>query len=204
MGHYFDTQPRVASRRRSVELHLTDRTVQLATDRGVFAYGRVDAGTAFLLRRAPAPPREGQLLDLGCGYGPIAISLAIRSPGARVWAVDTNQRALELMRRNASSAGVDNLIATSPDQVPEAVRFVAIYSNPPVRVGLARLHPLLTTWLNRLVAEGVAHLVVQRHLGADSLARWLSAQGLACTRVASHAGYRLLDVQSSPAVPHDG
>ena len=203
MPHYFDEEPQSASRRRAVTLRLPDRVLTLATDTGVFGRGGVDRGTLFLLRRAPPPPPGGDLLDIGTGYGPIAITLALRSPGARVYAVDVNRRALDLARDNATSSGAGNVVVAAPDEVPVAARFAAIYSNPPVRVGLATLHPLLTGWLDRLRDDGFAVLVVHRHLGADSLARWLEGQGFACKRLASHDGYRLLAVQPRAVVGDD-
>ena len=203
MPHYFDRHPSAPSRPRQVSLRLPDVEAQLESDSGVFGHRGVDSGTIFLLRRAPPPPPEGDLLDLGCGYGPIAVILGLRSPAARVWAVDVNRRALELTARNAASAGATNVVAVPPEEVPGGVRFSAVYSNPPVRVGLAVLHPLLTAWLDRLDAGGAGHLVVHRHLGSDSLARWLRGQGFGVDRVASHDGFRILRVQPRQAVGDD-
>jgi len=144
----------------------------------------------------------GDLLDLGCGYGPIAITLALRSPAARVWAIDVNERALALCKENARRAGSENVRAVLPDQVPEHVHLASIYSNPPVRIGKAGLHELLTAWLDRLLPEGHAYLVVQRNLGADSLVRWLGERGHPVTRLRSRTGYRVLDVHASPDSNH--
>jgi 16S rRNA (guanine1207-N2)-methyltransferase len=201
--HYFDRDPAAASHPRQVVLRLPDLTVVLDSDAGVFGHGSVDSGTRFLLRRAPSPPAEGDILDLGAGYGPIAVTVGLRAPAARVWAVDVNRRALDLTTHNAATAGATNVVAVSPEDVPDSVRFAAIYSNPPVRVGLAVLHPLLTGWLDRLLPDAAAHLVVHRHLGSDSLARWLAGEGFAVERVASHDGYRILRVQPRPAVKDD-
>ena len=192
-GHYFDENPSVASDRGTVPLVLPDLSATLVTDRGVFARDAVDPGTKLLLLDGPRPPAEGDLLDLGCGYGPVAVTLARRSPGARVWAVDVNRRALDLCAENAVAAGVEVRTAT-PDEVPGDVRFAGIWSNPPVRIGKEALHELLATWLDRLTPEGRAALVVHRHLGADSLARWLVESGWPTTRTTSRMGYRLLEV----------
>ena len=194
-SHYFDRDPLVASQRREISLSLPDLDVVLASDRGVFSGERIDPGTKYLLLEAPAPPSEGDLLDLGCGYGPIAVALARRAPHARVWAVDVNQRALDLVRENA--AGLPNVVAAAPEDVPADVQFAAIYSNPPVRIGKTELHDLLLRWLGHLADGGVAYLVVQKHLGSDSLARWLSEQGFPVRRLGSRMGYRLLQVTRS-------
>jgi 16S rRNA (guanine1207-N2)-methyltransferase len=194
-GHYFDADPSVGSQPGEVELSLPGFRARLAVDRGVFAARGIDPGTRELLRAMPDPPQEGNLLDLGCGYGPIACTLAHRAPRALVWAVDVNDRALALTARNAQTLGLTSVRPARPEAVPESVRFAGIWSNPPIRVGKAVLHDMLLTWLPRLDPGGRAALVVQRHLGADSLATWLGAQGWKVTRVASKQGYRLLEVQ---------
>jgi len=168
-------------------------TLDLTTDRGVFSREGVDAGTKLLLLEAPSPASSGDLLDLGCGYGPLAIAMARRAPGATVWAIDVNDRARALTAANA--AGLDNVRVVAPDDVPADVRFATIWSNPPIRIGKTALHELLLRWLRRLTPDGRAVLVVQKHLGSDSLARWLDAQGFLTTRLQARVGYRLLEVQ---------
>jgi 16S rRNA (guanine1207-N2)-methyltransferase len=193
-SHYFDPTPAVESHPRKVHLHVGELAIELQADRGVFGSRGVDLGTLILLREAPAPPARGEILDLGSGYGPIAIALARQAPEARLWAVDVNERALELTKANAAAAATPNVIASSPDEVPADLTFDAIYSNPPVRVGKAALHDLLTRWLKRLTPGGRAYLVVQRNLGADSLAAWLATQGYEVRRLKSKKGYRILEV----------
>ena len=148
----------------------------------MFSHGRLDAGTALLLRAAPPPPATGELLDIGCGYGALALPLARRAPAARVWAVDVNERARALCAANASANGIGNVTVAAPDDVPGDVRFATIWSNPPIRIGKPALHALLARWLDRLTPDGRAVLVVQRHLGADSLQRWLTEQGWTARR----------------------
>lgn len=193
-GQYFEADPVVTSRLGLVELRLPDRTVSLSVDRGVFSAGRVDPGTVALLRASPAPPPEGDLVDLGCGYGPIACTLARRSPAASVWAVDVNRRALALTEANAKALGLANVRAVLPAEVPAGLRFAGLWSNPPIRIGKAALHDLLGVWLARLDDDARAWLVVHRHLGADSLAAWMGAGGYHVRRAGSKQGYRILDV----------
>ena len=190
--HYFDERPGVASDVDVVDVVLPDLAFTMLTDRGVFSHGRVDTGTALLLREAPPPAPSGDLLDLGCGTGAVALTLALRSPGAMVWAVDVNERALTLTRANAERNRIDNMRVAQPDDVPGDVRFATIWSNPPIRIGKVALHHLLLRWLDRLDDDGTATLVVQKHLGADSLQRWLAEQGHHFERIASRSGYRLL------------
>lgn len=198
MTQYFDEEPTAESAPRDVEWALPDGMLTLTTDRGVFGYGRVDAGTKLLLLKAPDPP-GGDLLDLGCGTGAIAISMARRSPSATVWAVDVNARARDLCARNAARHHALNLHVVHPDEVDPDVRFSAIWSNPPIRIGKPALHDLLRRWLVLLGPGGEAHLVVQKHLGADSLQRWLTGEGYPTDRTATAAGFRVLRARRSTA-----
>jgi 16S rRNA (guanine1207-N2)-methyltransferase len=204
-GQYFDPQPQVTSRPRPVRLTLPDLTIDLTTDTGVFSGDGVDAGTKYLLLDGPPPPPGPvDLLDLGCGYGPIAITLAKRAPQATVWAVDVNERAVSLCAANARAAGASGVRAIVAGDaataltggLPADVRFAAIYSNPPIRIGKPALHALLDTWLRRLATGGHAYLVVQKHLGSDSLVSWLEREGWPTTRISSRSGFRLLDVST--------
>jgi 16S rRNA G1207 methylase RsmC len=136
---------------------------------------------------------QAQLLDLGCGWGPIALVMARLAPQTTVWAVDVNPRALDLTSRNAARLGLANIRTATPQEVPAQIRFDRIWSNPPIRIGKAELRRLLTDWLGRLAADGWADLVVQKNLGADSLARWLAAEAHHPTeRLASAKGFRIL------------
>lgn len=199
--HYFTAEPASAEERRRLTVRLAGRRVEVQTAPGIFSPDRIDQGTAVLLAEAPDPSPTGHLLDLGCGWGPIALTLALRSPDATVWGVDVNQRALALLRDNAAQLGLPRVRAVAPDDVPPDVRFGTIWSNPPIRVGKQVLHELLRTWLPRLDGDGSAYLVVQRNLGSDSLQRWLTGE-LATThpgefsveRYASAKGFRLLEV----------
>jgi 16S rRNA (guanine1207-N2)-methyltransferase len=201
--HYFTAEPSSADiERRTVRFTVLDREFALATAGGVFSPGRLDSGTAVLLHKAPLPGADavGPLLDLGCGYGPIAVVLAAAAPDATVYAVDVNQRALELTRHNTSGSKV---VAGTPDEVPPDVRFAQIWSNPPIRVGKEELHALLDRWLPRLLPDGVAWLVVARHLGGDSLQKWLAERGWTVARHASQKGYRVFQVRKTPGSGED-
>jgi 16S rRNA (guanine1207-N2)-methyltransferase len=198
MSHYFDESPAAASAVRTVDVSLGDVSFELRTDSGVFSHGRLDAGTAVLLRSVPPPPTSGAGLDLGCGTGALALALGLRAPRLHVWAVDVNERARRLCERNASANGLANVVVAAPEEVPADVRFDVIWSNPPIRIGKPALHGLLTTWLDRLTPTGRAHLVVHRHLGADSLQRWLGEHGHPTDRLASAKGYRVLTVHPTP------
>ncbi|MEX0847496.1 MAG: methyltransferase [Ilumatobacteraceae bacterium] len=196
MSQYFDEEPTTASDPREVVWALPDGPLTLVTDHGVFGYGQVDTGTKLLLLSAPPLPAHGNLLDVGCGTGAIALTMARRAPGATVWAIDVNRRARELCASNAARNGLTNVRVVEPDEVPDEVSFDALWSNPPIRIGKPALHALLLRWLARLTPDGVAHLVVQKHLGSDSLQRWLTEHGHPTERAAIGAGFRVLRVTS--------
>ncbi|WP_345713370.1 class I SAM-dependent methyltransferase, partial [Kineococcus glutinatus] len=200
--HYFSARPAAAEERRRLRVRLAGRDVEVDTARGVFSADRLDPGTAVLLplldeaAAAGAMP-AGPVLDLGCGWGPIALSLALHEPQRPVRAVDVNERALDLLRATAARLDLPAVRPALPDEVPADERFAAIWSNPPIRIGKEELHALLQRWLPRLAPGGAAHLVVQRNLGADSLHRWLAdggVPGARVERVASSKGYRVLRV----------
>jgi len=194
---YFTADPAAPHREGSVHVLLPDVHLELVTDAGVFSPKRLDLGTRVLLDVAPPPPATGNLLDLGSGYGPLALVLAARSPGATIWAVDVNQRALALTQANANQAGLGNVRCALPDDPELPARFDLIWSNPPIRIGKQALHQLLDGWLERLAPGAAAYLVVQRNLGSDSLQQWLIQSGRAAERAAAKTGYRVLKVTSA-------
>ena len=155
----------------------------------MFSGDRVDAGTKLLLLEAPAPPDAAATCSTwAAATGPSPSPWPTAPPAATVWAVDVNERAVALCAENARGSGTRPTSAPSPPPrptrppppgCPPTCSFAAIYSNPPIRIGKAALHELLAGWLARLAPDGVAYLVVQKHLGSDSLARWLTDAGLA-------------------------
>ena len=199
-AHYFSATPGGAEQRRTITATVWGRELPLLTANGVFAGDQLDRGTAVLLRESRPPQRPVRVLDLGCGYGPIALALAVHAPSVVVDAVDVNERALALCRDNARALGVaDRVRVLRPEEVEPERRYDAIWSNPPIRIGKEALHDLLRQWLPRLEPDGEARLVVGKNLGADTLQRWLVDQGWACTRAASAKGFRVLVVTAAPA-----
>jgi 16S rRNA G1207 methylase RsmC len=198
--HYFSDSPVGPEHRRTITARFWGEEIELVSANGVFSGDRLDLGTSVLLRESPVPEGAPRLLDLGCGYGVIAMALALGCPDAEVDAVDVNDRALALCRDNARALGVaDRVRVLRPEEADPAARYDEIWSNPPIRIGKEALHELLLTWLARLAPAGVARLVVGRNLGADSLQRWLVDQGYACERLASAKGFRVLTVHSTRA-----
>lgn len=202
--HYFSATPASAENLRTINVSLAGRDLEVTTAGGVFSPDRLDAGTAVLFANTPPLPASGNFLDLGCGWGPISIAMALASPRATIWAVDVNERALDLVRRNAANLGLTNINAVLPDDVPADIVFRTIRSNPPIRVGKNVLHDMLERWIPRLDDHSDAWLVVQRNLGSDSLQRWLAATftpGYSVFRSATSKGYRVLKVRRHGETP---
>ena len=189
---YFADDPTTPSSPVPTRFEVGELSFHATTDSGVFARGRLDKGTRVLLDHVPEPEVGGDLLDLGCGWGPITLWLATVHPGSTIWAVDVNTRALSLVEANAKAAGLGNVRACRPHEVPADLRFAGMWSNPPIRSGKAALHDLLLEWLPRV--DGESYLVVSKNLGADSLSRWLGDQGYRVSRLSSNAGFRVLEV----------
>lgn len=204
--HYFTAAPASPENLRRIRVTLAGRERELTTAGGVFSPDHLDVGTSVLLGNTPPPPPGGHLLDLGCGWGPISLSLALQSPHATIWAVDVNERALDLVRRNAEELSLDNVNAVTPDDVPDDLVFRTIRSNPPIRVGKSQLHGLLERWVPRLDERSDAFFVVSRNLGSDSLQRWLAATfdtGYSVYRAATARGFRVLKVRRHADPPTD-
>jgi len=202
-SHYFSVSPDSPFERRRLQVELEGRPVTVSTAGGIFSPEGVDKGTAVLLKHVPDPAPTGHLLDIGCGWGPIALTMAMRSPKATVWAVDVNERSRTLCAENAAALGLENVQVMAPEEVPSAVRFDTIWSNPPIRVGKKVLHELLELWLPRLAEDTEAWMVVQKNLGADSLLTWIRSmlasvgEDFSADRPETDKGFRLLRVRRS-------
>ena len=199
--HYFSEDPQAPSRRKEFAVAGTDSELTLSTDAGVFSQHGLDKGTSVFLevmaKHDCAPIEPGSFLcDIGCGSGAIALTLAVRYPACTIYAVDTNQRARDICRANATRNGIGNIVVLSPEEVDPATRFAALWSNPPIRIGKSALHELLELWLSRLDTGGTAYLVVNKNLGADSLSQWMTGLSYPTTRLASRNGFRVLEVKT--------
>lgn len=197
-AHYFSAQPAGPFTRKPLIVELAGAPRHLKTSAGIFSPDGIDKGTAVLLSEVPPPSPQGSLLDIGCGWGPIALTMALMAPQARVYAVDVNERCVALTNENAALLGLGNVNASKPEDVDSEVLFDTIWSNPPIRIGKAELHSLLLMWLPRLAPGGTAWLVVQKNLGSDSLQRWLSAElgeDFSVTRESTSKSFRILKVR---------
>lgn len=200
--HYFSTTPGGDERRRTIDVKLAGEACRIETAGSIFSPDGLDRGTAVLLDTVPAPPAQGRLLDIGSGWGPIALTMAKLAPEARVTAVEVNTRAAELTAANAARLGLTNIEVKHPDDVADEIGFDVIWSNPPIRIGKQALHGLLRRWLPSLNPGGEAWLVVAKKLGADSLQPWIAAMldelhpgQFTVRRAATQKGFRILHIE---------
>lgn len=197
---YFSANPNSLDLRRTLHVDLRGHEVSVQVSNGVFSSSKLDLGTAVLLKHAPQPPENGRFFDIGCGWGAISLALGFESPNAQIYAVDVNERALELTDINAKNAGLNNIhtyLVEDALKEDELKDIDLIWSNPPIRVGKDVLHNILLTWLPRLKVGGAAYLVVQKNLGSDSLIPWLSenlGKDFSVEKYASSKGYRIIEV----------
>lgn len=198
--HYFSQEPSSPLKPKTIQIPVAGELVEVTTASGTFSPTQLDFGTEVLIEQMGLAPDSGNLLDLGCGWGPIALNLGKLRPNTKVWAVDVNTRSVELTQANSKSLGISNITAVIPDQVPADLKFSGIWSNPPIRIGKKELHELLLMWLPRLETEGEAYLVVQKNLGSDSLQKWLTqelAAGYEVSRYTSIKTYRVLKIKKN-------
>ncbi|MDZ7544998.1 16S rRNA methyltransferase [Gardnerella vaginalis] len=197
---YFSTNPNSLDLRRTLQVDLRGHKVSVQVSNGVFSSSKLDLGTAVLLKHAPQSPENGRFFDIGCGWGAISLALGFESPNAQIYAVDVNERALELTNINAKNAGLNNIhtyLVEDALKEDSSKNIDLIWSNPPIRVGKDVLHNILLTWLPRLKVGGAAYLVVQKNLGSDSLIPWLSknlGEDFSVEKYASSKGYRIIEV----------
>jgi 16S rRNA G1207 methylase RsmC len=196
-NHYFASSPKGPLVTREITVTLSGNKYSVLTAGGVFSPEHIDQGTQVLLTHLEKANPSGNFLDIGCGWGPIALALALSSPKAKIYAVDVNERSLELTKLNAERLGIKNIFVCKPEDVPTEIEFDEIWSNPPIRVGKVVLHEILNLWINRLTAGGTARLVVQKNLGSDSLHKWLIQEfspAFESTRIDSSKTFRVLKV----------
>ena len=197
---YFSANPNSLDLRRTLQVDLRGKEVSVQVSNGVFSSSKLDLGTAVLLKHAPQPPENGRFFDIGCGWGAISLALGFESPNAQIYAVDVNERALDLTDINAKNAGLNNIhtyLVEDALKEDSSKNIDLIWSNPPIRVGKDVLHNILLTWLPRLKVGGAAYLVVQKNLGSDSLIPWLSknlGEDFSVEKYASSKGYRIIEV----------
>lgn len=168
--HYFSNNPRSKSMPKTWSYQLRDKEYRFTSDIGVFSKGEVDYGTRLLIEAFEEPTIAGDLLDLGCGYGPIGISLADLYKDRNVMMVDVNERAVDLTKQNAINNAVNNVEVKYSDRFStlDKKNFAAILVNPPIRAGKEVVHKMFEESKLALLEQGELWVVIQKKQGAPS------------------------------------
>lgn len=172
--HYYTENPRSAHDERQIEVKALGRTLRFTTDAGVFSRDGLDRGTEVLLNALPE--LEGRVLDLGCGWGAVGVSLGAKDPGLEIVMTDLNARAVELARRNLLQNGVRAEVLQGDGFAPVTGTFDAIVTNPPIRAGKAVIYSLFDRARDFLNPGGSLYVVIRKQQGAPSALRHLQEQ----------------------------
>ncbi|MGY4691830.1 class I SAM-dependent methyltransferase [Salibacterium sp. K-3] len=168
-NHYFKNNPGLHSEEKTINAVMRGRNMSFISDHGVFARNEVDFGTRLLVDAFTWPEQDGDILDMGCGYGAVGICLA-RETTRTVWMADVNERALGLAERNAEAERLHNIIVLKSDLFSsvEKTNFSSIVTNPPIRAGKQTVHKLFEKAYDHLASGGSFWTVVQKKQGAPS------------------------------------
>ncbi|MED1742136.1 class I SAM-dependent methyltransferase [Bacillus swezeyi] len=169
--HYYSEKPSAKSSRKTWTFRLRNRTFTFISDSGVFSKKEVDFGSRLLIEAFREPDAEGDFLDVGCGYGPIGLSLAADFEDRMVHMVDVNERAVELSKENALNNQIENVEVYQSDlfsNVEPAKKFASIITNPPIRAGKKTVHAIFEKSAEYLRPSGDLWVVIQKKQGGPS------------------------------------
>ncbi|MFP5115687.1 class I SAM-dependent methyltransferase [Bacillaceae bacterium C204] len=168
--HYYSRTQKVESDPKFWDYTLKNNTFRFKTDNGVFSKREVDFGSRLLIESFEMPNAEGLLLDVGCGYGPIGLSLAKYYHDRMIHMVDVNGRAIELAKENAEINRIQNVKIYESDRLLNVKEntFAAILTNPPIRAGKKTVHDIFEQSFEHLASEGELWVVIQKKQGAPS------------------------------------
>ncbi|MEA1855718.1 class I SAM-dependent methyltransferase [Cytobacillus sp. FSL W7-1323] len=192
--HYYSKTPNVESNPRVWSYKLRDKTFQFKTDHGVFSKSEVDFGSRLLIETFIPPEISGDVLDVGCGYGPIGLSMASIMQDRQVVMIDVNERALELAQTNGELNGINNITVKESDKlaVVKDQQFAAILTNPPIRAGKQTVHSIFEESFECLLPGGELWVVIQKKQGAPSAIEKLSELFAEVDTVVKKKGYFIL------------
>ncbi|WP_277583949.1 class I SAM-dependent methyltransferase [Psychrobacillus antarcticus] len=173
--HYYSRKPQTESKPRYWNFTLLGHNFRFETDAGVFSKSEVDFGSRVLIDAFEAPDLEGSILDIGCGYGPIGLSIAKVNEGRTVHLVDVNTRAIQLAEKNAAANGIQNVRIYESDGLSavDTANFAAIITNPPIRAGKETIFRFYDESYEKLVSKGELWVVIQKKQGAPSTFSYL-------------------------------
>jgi 16S rRNA (guanine1207-N2)-methyltransferase len=168
--HYYSRTQKVESNPNYWDYTLKKNSFRFKTDNGVFSKREVDFGSRLLIEAFEIPEVDGLVLDVGCGYGPIGLSIAKSYLDRTVHMIDVNERAIELAKENASLNRIPNVEIYESDRLINVKEssFAAILTNPPIRAGKKIVHEIFEQSYEHLVSQGELWVVIQKKQGAPS------------------------------------
>ena len=192
--HYYTNKPQTESKPRHWTFTLLGFNFKFETDAGVFSKSEVDFGSRVLIDAFEMPEVEGDVLDVGCGYGPIGLSIAKANPERFVHMMDVNTRALQLAEKNASVNGVQNVRIFESDGLSNVgdVKAAAILTNPPIRAGKETVFRFYDGAFDKLVSGGELWVVIQKKQGAPSTVSHLEKKFSEVDVVEKNKGYWII------------
>jgi len=191
-NQYFENNKDLISEPKEITYYYRGKTINLTSDNGVFSKDSVDFGSSLMLKSITEFDKK-TILDVGCGYGVIGITLALFNPEATVTMVDVNLRALELSKSNALKNGVNNVVIKESFAYQNIDgKFDMIVTNPPIRAGKAVVHEILEGSFEHLNNDGVLYVVIQKKQGAESAVKKLKTLYTVVDKITQDKGYWIL------------
>ena len=193
MSHYFQDDPTLASKERRLSLDIDGKHLEFLSDNGVFSKDKIDEGTIIFLKVLVPLRLSGKILDLGCGYGPIGLTIAITSPDARVDLADINPRAVALCDKNARILGLSQRVTCLQSDIYEKIEgpYDSIVVNPPIRAGKIVTYAMYEGAKQNLIDGGSLFIVIRKAQGAESAARYIESIFGNVTLLERHKGYHI-------------
>ena len=171
MGHYYTNESNLISNERVLKYTFRNNTLILKSDTGVFCKDHIDFGTNVLLNSIPVFENNSRILDVGCGYGLIGLSIAKSNGTYSVDMIDVNKKAIGLSLENKKNNLITNALIFESDvyeNVNEA-EYDYIITNPPIRAGKSVVHDIVLNGYSHLKSCGKIYVVIQKKQGAPSL-----------------------------------
>ena len=177
MSHYFKDDPSVISNRRCISFDIYGVHMELLTDNGVFSKNKIDEGSYAFLKVLVPLQLKGKILDLGAGYGPIGLTIAMTSPEARVDLAEINTRALALCMDNAKNLGLSQRVTCLHSDIYENIEgpYDSIVVNPPIRAGKIVTYKMYEGAKQYLIDGGSLYVVIRKNQGGPSASRYIES-----------------------------
>ena len=193
MSHYYDLDPTLESKERIITFEIDNKRISLITDNGVFSKSRLDEGSEILLKASLPLNLGGKILDIGAGYGPIGITIALSNPTASVTLADINPRAVALCKKNVTNNGLDSRVTCIESDLYQNIEgpYDSIVANPPIRAGKKITYALYEGAYQHLIDGGYFYFVIRKAQGASSASQYVKEVFGNITMISRKKGYHI-------------